>query len=139
VYDRGHLRQNLPDDDPVRPLAGEAGGGDEVPAAQRGGLTAQHPRAPCPTGDGDDGDAHRDTTIAEVGGDDDHQRQRRNHQEQVDDEVDDFTDPAADITPTEPDQHRDDGGDATRAETDQHTDPGTVEQLTEGIFARAGG
>src|SRR6266567_2993046 len=87
-HDQGcHGGDDLDGDDVDAPLAADPGRLQVVPAAQRQGLGSELPCAVAVAGDDEDGDQHDHAAVRQVGGDDQQQREARDDQQRVGDQV----------------------------------------------------
>src|SRR5215469_5309025 len=132
--ERGHRRDDLDRDDVKAPLAAHPGGLDEVPAVQRQGLRSQLPRGIGPAGERNDRDQYSGARTAQVTADDDQQREQRDDQQHVSDQVEHAVPGAAEKCRRDADQDRDSRGAESDAERDEEHWPGAPHQLREHVL-----
>ena len=75
---------------------------------------------------------------AQVGGDDDQDRERRDHEHDVREHAEDLVDDAAAVAADESDRHRDDRGDRAGERADDEARAEPVDELGEDVLARGG-
>src|SRR5579859_2816057 len=135
---RRHGRDDLDDNDVERPLAPYPGRLEEVPVAQRQRLRAQLPGGIRPAGEGQHRDHDQRAGAVQVTRDDDEQREQRDDQQHVGDDVQHSVPEAAQVGGSDSDQHRDAGRGDAYAECDKQHGPGAVDDLREHVLAEAG-
>src|SRR5439155_2966121 len=124
-----HVRHQLAEDDPRRRLAGRLRGENEVPALQRQRLTAQDPGLERPEDERED-DGHRPhATALQVPRGDDEERNRRNREEDVRQEVHDLVDEPTGVRGGDSEDRRDARGDHTRGGAEQERAAGAEHDL----------
>ena len=133
------VRHDLEGDDPPAALAGLAGGGDEVTAADRQRLGPDHPRAPGPAQPGEHQDGRGLPGARQVAEQDDQQRQRGDHQEHVAEQRQQVVPDAAEVARRHADEHRQDGGDHADQEAELQRQPDAGQQLRQYVLAGLGG
>ena len=136
--ERGHVGQDLQDDDVSAPLASYARRFEKLAVPQRERLGAQLPGAVGPARDGDHADQHQQPSVVEVRADDDHQRQGREDEEDVGEEVEGVVPQPAEIRR----RHADDHGYGRRGqaggERDEQRLPGAEDELGEDVLSDPG-
>ena len=111
----------------ARPGAEHAGPLEVGPLADRQRLAPDQQRGARPRGDADDDD-DVEQRPAEHGGHHDGQRQERDHQEPLDEPVEDRARPAAEVARHQPDQGAEHHRDQRGGEPDEQGDPGAPDQ-----------
>src|SRR5580704_3558018 len=135
---RGHRGDDLYGDDVQRALAPHPRGLEEFPVAQRAGLGAQLARGVGPRDADDDRDHHSGAGPVQVAGDDDQQRERRDDQQHVGDQVQHAVPGPAEVGGGHADQRGEERGAEAGPERDQQHRAGAVDHLGEQVLAERG-
>ena len=125
-------------DDLPRAAPAQPGDVDEVARLQREGLRAHRPRRPRPRGQADQDRLGRVAVHVDVRGDDDQDRQRRDHEHDVREHVQDVVDPAAAVAGGEADGGAEEPGDPAADDADEERRAQAVDELGEDVLAERG-
>ena len=135
----GHRRQHLEHDHVPVALATDSGSIQELAVAKRQTLRSQLPGAVGPPGNNNHGDQDREAARPRVSRDHDHQRQRRDHQEDIGYQGQHVVGDAAEVGGCDSDQHREQGGHQSRDQRNRQRLPRPPDELRKDVLAIAGG
>ena len=133
-----HVRHQLAEHDPRRRLTGGLRRQDEVAALEREGLTAEDARLERPEDERED-DRHRTHALClEVDGDDDEERDRRDGEEDIREQVDELVDDAAGIRGGDAENGRDERRERAGHRTEQKRAASADDDLREHVASLVG-